>query len=111
MNIQEVREKLMAYRALDNPYRLKAFSEIARNPGIYFNDLAKRIGIERGLLAYHVGVLHAAELIERTLERSSKKISKYKITEKGEKVLRELSRGKKSKNKAGEVTSSSEVDT
>ena len=91
MEIQEVRDKLMAYGALKNPYRWKAFIEIEKNPGIYFSDLARKINIERGLLAYHIGVLHATELIERTLERESKRISKYKITEKGKQILRELS--------------------
>lgn len=51
---------MMAYRALDNSYRLKAFAEIAKNQVIYFSDLARKINIERGLLAYHVGVLHTA---------------------------------------------------
>jgi predicted transcriptional regulator len=91
MDIREVRNKLMVYGALDNPYRLKAFAEIAKKPGIYFSDLARKIGVERGLLAYHVGVLHAAELVEQTLERRSKQISKYTVTEKGKQVLRELS--------------------
>lgn len=72
-------------------YRLKAFAEIAKNPGIYFSDLARKLGVERGLLAYHVGVLHAAGLVEQTLERRSKQISKYTVSEKGKRVLRELS--------------------
>ncbi len=91
MDLRKVREKLMAYRALDNPHRLRAFVEIAREQGVYFNDLARKLGIERGLLAYHVGVLYSAGLVDRLLERRSKQTSKYMLTEKGERILRELS--------------------
>jgi len=91
MKEEEIYERLMAYRALDNPARLRAFILIERNPGIHFNELARRVGVERGLLAYHLGVLHAAELVERTLERESKALSKYRLSRRGKRILGELS--------------------
>jgi DNA-binding transcriptional ArsR family regulator len=90
MSIEEVRRRLRAYRALDNGVRLNAFLEISRQPGVSFNDLSRIIGVERGLLAYHLAVLKAAGIVKVSYERRSKQTSKYELTREGEKLAQEL---------------------
>lgn len=91
MQVEELRTKLRVYRALDNAYRLEAFITILKDPGVSFNEIARRIKVERGLLGYHLGVLKSAGLVTLALERRSKKTSHYEVTEKGKKILKELS--------------------
>jgi predicted transcriptional regulator len=100
MGREEVREKLRTYRALDNDRRLNAFLSINEQPGISFNELARKMRIERGLLAYHLGVLKASGLIDVTYVRRSRETSQYKLTKKGEEVLKELSAEKEPKEDA-----------
>jgi len=85
-----LREKLRLYAALDSDLRLKAFFEIDRKPDISFNELSRKLKIERGLLGYHLGVLKAAGLVNVDYERRSKETSKYRLTGEGEKVLKKL---------------------
>jgi DNA-binding transcriptional ArsR family regulator len=96
MAIEEIREKLRKYAALDNDLRLKAVFEVDDKPDISFNELSRKLKIERGLLGYHLGVLKAAGLVNVDYERRSKETSKYRLTEEGKKVLEELSRESKS---------------
>lgn len=98
MAIKEIREKLRVYAALDNDLRLKAVFEIDDKPDISFNELSRKLKIERGLLGYHLGVLKAAGLVNVDYERRSKETSKYRLTEEGEKVLEKLSGESKSKD-------------
>ncbi|MEM2930800.1 MAG: winged helix-turn-helix domain-containing protein [Thermoproteota archaeon] len=90
MSIGEARRRLRIYRALDNEIRLKAFLAIRRMPGASFNELARTIGIERGLLAYHLAVLKAAGIVEARYGRRSKQTSEYTLTSEGEKLAEEL---------------------
>ncbi|RLE67600.1 MAG: hypothetical protein DRJ34_04505 [Thermoprotei archaeon] len=90
MENNELHKLLIKYGALDNKYRLKAILLIYRNPGISFNELARKIGIQRGLLAYHLGVLKAANLININPQREGRKLSHYYLTEEGEKLLRQI---------------------
>lgn len=99
---EELLEKLMVYRALDSDYRLLIISTLYNEPEISFNDLARRTGIEKGLLAYHLGVLRKAGLIECEFVRRSKKTSKYRLTEKGLKAVEEFKLDKVSIEKARE---------
>ena len=96
----KARQKLKIYRAIDNDYRLNVFTRLHDEPDIAFNDLAKKLMINRALLAYHVGVLKDVGLIESTYERRSKKSSKYRLTDEGIKILKEFKLVKTSTKKA-----------
>jgi len=74
---------LRAYTALDNPIRLKAYLLIRESGDIPFHTMAKRLGVESGLLAYHLGVLKVADLVEMRYERSGREVSKYRLSERG----------------------------
>lgn len=88
--MEEIRQKLKVYRALDNDYRVNILVALFHEPNMAFNDLARSLGIERGLLAYHLGVLKHIGLIKGEYERKSKKSSKYYLTNEGMKMLKEL---------------------
>ncbi|MEM3693693.1 MAG: helix-turn-helix domain-containing protein [Candidatus Bathyarchaeia archaeon] len=90
MEEKELRRLLLKYGALDNEYRLKAFLTIGENEGISFNDLARKLGIERGLCAYHLGILKAANLVALDLERRGRSSSHYRLTDEGRKFLEYL---------------------
>ena len=86
----EIKEKLRIYRALDNEIRLKILVMLYNHPNITFSDLAKLINLEKGLLAYHLGVLKNVGLVNCKYKRKSKKLSEYNLTRKGKKVVLEL---------------------
>ena len=96
----KVRQRLKVYRAIDNDHRLDVLTRLRDEPDIAFNDLAKKLRIDRGLLAYHVGVLKDVGLIECEYERRSKKSSKYRLTDEGVKILKEFELFKNSTKKA-----------
>jgi DNA-binding transcriptional ArsR family regulator len=101
MSVEEVRRQLWDYRALGNGIRLNAFLEISRQPGVSFNELSRIIGVERGLLAYHLAVLKAAGIVKVSYERRSKQTSKYELTREGERLAQELcSSGRRRTNRA-----------
>jgi predicted transcriptional regulator len=82
--------KLVVYSALNNRIRLQAFFLIARNPGISFNEIRTKLRIEKGHLAYHLGLLKASGLATFTYERKGRTTSKYDLTERGNEMFREL---------------------
>ena len=86
----EVVDRLRAYTALDNPIRLRAFRLIHESPGVPFNEIAKRIRIESGLLAYHMGVLKAAGVVDVTYEREGRQVTSYRLAGRGEELFSEL---------------------
>src|SRR2546425_3175937 len=86
----EVLDRLKAYTALDNPIRLRAFRLIHESPGVPFNEIARRIRIESGLLAYHMGVLKAAGVVDVTYERDGRQVTSYRLSAKGEELFSEL---------------------
>lgn len=90
MEIVEARQRLKVYRALDNEVRLKALKAIADNPGISFNRISRKVEVERGLLAYHLGVLKAAGVVDANYGRRSKETSRYELTQMGKERLQEL---------------------
>jgi DNA-binding transcriptional ArsR family regulator len=83
-------EKLVVYSALDNRIRLKAFFVIARVPGISFNEIRSRLKVEKGHLAYHLGLLKASGLVAFTYERKGRVTSRYDLTERGKRMFKEL---------------------
>ncbi|TLZ81840.1 MAG: helix-turn-helix transcriptional regulator [Methanobacteriota archaeon] len=86
----EVLDRLKAYTALDNPIRLRAFRLIHESPGVPFNEIARRIRIESGLLAYHMGVLKAAGVVDVTYERDGRQVTSYRLGARGEELFSEL---------------------
>ncbi|MEM2123401.1 MAG: helix-turn-helix domain-containing protein [Candidatus Bathyarchaeia archaeon] len=85
--VSELRQLLRRYGALDNENRLRAFLAIYENPGISFNEIARRVGVKRELLAYHLSVLKAADLVAMNLDRRGKAISNYQPTEEGKALM------------------------
>jgi len=90
MNNKKIKEMLKILRALDNDTRLKILAVLQAEPNLSFNDIARKTGIERGALAYHLGVLKRAGLVELKYERRSKKITQYRLTDKARDVLAKL---------------------
>jgi len=90
MEIGEARQRLRLYRALDNEVRLKALKAISDKPGMSFNEVSRKVGVERGLLAYHLGILKAAGIVSVDYQRMSRETSKYKVTQTGGELLREV---------------------
>jgi len=89
-DIKELREKLAIYRALDNDDRLNILFTIAKEPGISFNDISRKTGIEKPLLAYHLGLLKHVGLVEMRYQKRSKKSTMYNLTDKGKEILEKL---------------------
>ncbi len=97
-------DRLRAYTALDNPIRLRAFRLIHESPGVPFNQIAKHIRIESGLLAYHMGVLRAAGVVDVTYERDGRQVTSYRLGARGEELFSELFRKRRSPtSKAGKA--------
>ncbi len=90
IDIAEARRKLMIYSALDTPVRLKAFFLIRDNPGITFNEIVKAVKAKKALVAYHLGILKATDLVTFAYERKGQTTSSYNLTELGKKVAKEL---------------------
>jgi len=90
MSVAEILSELRRYTALDNESRLQAYLTLCERPSIAFNELARRVHVQKGLLAYHLGVLKAAGLVEVKYQRASKKTSEYYPTKEGKKLLRKL---------------------
>ncbi|MEM3061663.1 MAG: winged helix-turn-helix domain-containing protein [Nitrososphaeria archaeon] len=88
--MEELRKMLKIYSVLDNDYRLNILFTIANEPDISFNDIARKTGIEKGLLAYHLGVLKNVGLVEMEYSKRSKKLTKYKLTDEGKKIFEKL---------------------
>src|SRR5438128_12572506 len=92
----EVLDRLKAYTALDNPIRLRAFRLIHESPGVPFNEIAKRIRLDSGLLAYHMGGLKAAGIVEVTYERDGRQVTAYRLGARGEELVSALFSGRPS---------------
>jgi len=78
---------LIIFSALDNEDRLRIIFTIFNEPDISFNDIAKKTGIDKSALAYHLGVLKRAGLVEMEYQKRGKKLTKYRITDEGKKIL------------------------
>jgi DNA-binding transcriptional ArsR family regulator len=88
---KEAQRRLMLYGTLQNPLRLDAFLLISENPGIAFNEIAKRFKEDKALVAYHLGVLKTAGLVSFTYDRKGKtSYSSYALTDAGKRILTEL---------------------
>lgn len=83
-------DRLRAYTALDNPIRLRAFRLIHDSPGLPFHEIAKAVRVESGLLAYHVGVLKAAGLVDVAYGRDGRQVTSYRLGLMGEELFSEL---------------------
>ena len=83
-------DRLRAYTALDNPIRLRAFRLIHKTPGVSFNEIAKAVRLASGLLAYHLGVLKAAGLVDVAYDRDGRQVTSYRLAARGEDMFSEL---------------------
>jgi DNA-binding transcriptional ArsR family regulator len=90
-------DRLRAYTALDNPIRLRAFRLIHDSPGLPFHEIAKAVQLESGLLAYHVGVLKAAGLVDVAYDRDGRWVTSYRLAARGEELHSELFGGPSSR--------------
>lgn len=63
---------------------------IRDNPGITFKEMVKAVKAKKALVAYHLAILKATELVTFTYERKDRSSSSYSPTELGNKVDREL---------------------
>jgi DNA-binding transcriptional ArsR family regulator len=86
----ELLELLRAYTALDNAIRLRAYLLIRDGGEIPFHEIAKAMGVESGLLAYHLAVLKVANIIEMRYERVGREISRYRLSKRGEELYSAL---------------------
>lgn len=92
LSLEEARQKLRFYTALDHPIRLKAFFLITKNPSISFNEIRKTLKVEKGHLAYHLGILKVGGLINFEYERKGRLTSSYNLTHAGKEMFRDLAR-------------------
>ncbi len=90
---KRVMEELKVLRVLEHPIRMKAYLAIRAEPRIPFGRIARKVGVESGLAAYHVGILKSAGLVDVNYARHSKETSEYTLTKKGEEVYQFLRRG------------------
>ena len=90
----KIKDELMTYRALGNGTRFKVLHGVADGK-LSFNDLARKLRIERGLLAYHMAILKSAGLIENSIERKhgGRKFSLYSVTNKAVDLMQKLGIG------------------
>ena len=78
--------------AINNKYRLAIMMILEKNENISFTELHKKL-VENGYiltkpqLAYHLGILSSARLISNKFNRRQKKLTQYKLTPIGRKVL------------------------
>ncbi|MDO9326708.1 MAG: winged helix-turn-helix transcriptional regulator [Methanoregula sp.] len=49
--------KITTGNVLGSPVRTRIFAAIQANPGIYFNELSREIGLNRGSLRYHLALM------------------------------------------------------
>lgn len=89
-SVERAHQRLIIYTALDNRLRIRAFFLVARNPGISFNQIHRKLKVERGHLAYHLGILKVGGLVNMTLERRGRTTSSYSLTAQGKEMYDEL---------------------
>ncbi len=90
IGLNEARRKLMIYSALDKRVPLEAFFQIRDNPGIAFREIVKAVRAKDTLVAYHLGIMKATDLVTFTYERKGQRTSSYNLTDLGKKVAKEL---------------------
>jgi predicted transcriptional regulator len=88
--LRDARQRLKVYRAIDDDCRLSILVTLSRNPDLAFNEVARSLGIDTGLLAYHLGVLKHVGLVDGSFVRRGKNTTRYCLTEEGIQVLKEF---------------------
>lgn len=56
-------KKIIRRNILDNSKRLQIYNFIEEHPGVYFRELVKRIGLNKGTAEYHVKMLETQNMI------------------------------------------------
>ena len=75
------------FKALSDKFRRFLLGLIYTEGPLYQADILKQVEIRSNKLAYHLGKLYDAGLIEREYEKQGPHFSKYKIKEEGKKFL------------------------
>ena len=92
LSLEQAHQKLRFYTALDHPIRLRVFFLITKNPGISFNGIRKTLKVEKGHLAYHLGILKVGGLVNFEYQRKGRQTSSYNLTDAGKDMFRELAK-------------------
>jgi predicted transcriptional regulator len=88
--LRDARQKLKVYRAIDDDCRLSILVTLLHSPDMAFNEVARSLGIDTGLLAYHLGVLKHVGLVDGTFVRRGRNTTRYCLTEEGRQVLKQF---------------------
>ncbi len=91
-SLEEAHKKLRLYTALDHSIRLRAFFLISKKPGVSFNEIRKSLNVDKGLLAYHLGILKVGGLISFEYQRKGRQTSTYNLKDAGKDMLKELAK-------------------
>jgi len=85
-----IRDYIDVYAALSDVTRMRILLALysSKDHMLSFNELKEALGLRSGGLNYHLKLLLDAGLIENVLERRGRKISHYRLTDKGVKVLK-----------------------
>jgi len=89
-DLMKAYESLATYTALANRLRLKAFFLIAKDPGLSFSQIQKKMKVEKGHLAYHLAILKFGGLVNLNYERKGRTTSRYSLTAQGHEMYDEL---------------------
>jgi DNA-binding MarR family transcriptional regulator/uncharacterized protein YoxC len=81
--------ELPIYRVLCNKSRLRIIFTIINEPGIAFNDIARKTGINKFALSRHLIALMNVGLVEKEYQKRSKKL-KFRVTNEGKEIFEEL---------------------
>lgn len=90
--------------AIRNKVRLAILFILEKNRNISFSELHEKpvfngYIISKSILAYHLGVLPGANLIENEYSRKQKKLTRYRLTPIGKKILEIVKKWKQEKQK------------
>jgi len=95
------------YSALSDENRIVILLDLS-NPGEgkCFNELKRETGLPSGRLAYHLGLLKRASLIENRMERHGRKSSCYGLSGTGRTAVKKMRNEIKQLQKAHSLTGS-----
>ncbi len=102
---KEVVEHIHYYLgAIRNKVRLAILFLLEKNENISFSELHEKLVftryiISKSILAYRLGVLSGANLIENEYSRKQKKLTRYRLTPIGKKILEIVKKWKQEKQK------------
>ncbi len=87
---EAVAARLRAFASLRSPARVRAFVLIHDHPGISFNELARKLKVPTGHMAYHIALLRSGGLVDLHYVRRSKETSEYRLSHFGLQMYKEV---------------------